>query len=346
MIKLFVFITVIISLGILLIIARKFNSSEYQKTILQNTENISVVLDWTPNTNHTGLYVAIANNYFREENLEVKILPFSQNVSPDVLVSSGKADIGIGAVEGVVSDAVLGAPVVSIASITAHNTSALMVLESSGIKRPKDLSGKIYGGYGSPFEDAVVGQIIRKDGGNPNIKNITLTTEALKALETKKVDFIWGFLGWEEIQAKREGFNLKSFPVIDYGISDSYTPIYITSPKLIQEKPLLLKKFLKALSKGYNYAIENPKEAAKLLIAGNPEGTFPDEQLVFESQAYLSTKYKDNTEKWGFQKKEYWTDYSKFILGSGKLKDQNGKTVSTLDSSLLYSNDFLPDKTD
>src|SRR5438876_3052831 len=130
----------------------------------QKMTTMKLALDWTPNTNHTGIYVALAKGWYRDEGIDLKLLPYSSNVSPDVLVSSGKADVGISATEGVVADAAVGQPVVSIAAILQHNTSALVTLASSGLTRPRMLDGKTYGAFGAPYETAVVGEIIKQDG--------------------------------------------------------------------------------------------------------------------------------------------------------------------------------------
>src|SRR5216684_4020892 len=135
------------------------------KSPLKQLTSMNLALDWTPNTNHTGIYVALAQGWYRAEGIDLKLLPYSANVSPDVLVSTGKADVGVSSTEGIVADAAIGQPVVSIAAIIQHNTSALITLASSGLTRPRELDGKIYGAFGAPYETAVVGEIIKRDGG-------------------------------------------------------------------------------------------------------------------------------------------------------------------------------------
>src|SRR5881398_77893 len=176
----------------------------------QKMTTMNLALDWTPNTNHTGIYVALAQGWYRDEGINLQLLPYSANVSADVLVSSGKADVGISSTEGIVADAAVNQPVVSIAAIIQHNTSALVTLASSGLTRPAMLDGKIYGGFGAPYEGAVVGEIIKKDGGKGVFRNVTLSVDAMDALKAHRVDFVWIFEGWEGIQAAREGVKLNT----------------------------------------------------------------------------------------------------------------------------------------
>lgn len=302
---------------------------------------VSLAFDWTPNTNHTGIYVALSQKWYEEEGIELKILPYSDAVSPDVLVHAGKVDVGISSTEAITADAASGAPVVSIAAIIAHNTSALAVLQSSGISRPAQLEGKVYGGYGASFEEPVIGTIIKSDGGTGAFKNVTLGVEALEALKSKRIDFSWIFLAWQGVEAGREGLEIVTFPIGSYGIPDYSTPNLITSPETLEKKRDLLKKFMRATARGYEYARTHPRESAQILIDAVPPGTFPDTGLVFESQEYLSPRYADQGKKWGLQTPESWRAYPKFMLDNKSVFDAEGKPVTTIDFDALYTNGLL-----
>src|SRR2546421_2168073 len=310
----------------------------------QKMTTMKLALDWTPNTNHTGVYVALKKGWYRDEGINLQLLPYSANVSSDVLVSSGKADVGISSTEGIVADAAVGQPAVSIAAIIQHNTSALVTLASSVLNRPRDLDGKIYGGFGAPYESAVVGEIIQKDGGKGQFKNVTLSVDAMQALESHRIDFVWVFEGWEVIQANRAGVKLNVFPITNYGVADYYTPNLITSPNEIKQKPALLHKFMAATDCGYEYARTHAHESAQMLINEanrTAPGTFPDTGLVFASQAFLSPRYADSGRKWGWQDRAPWHGYSQFILNSGGVDDASGKPIHSLNFDVMYTNQFL-----
>ena len=303
---------------------------------------MKLALDWTPNTNHTGIYVAQQMGWYRDEGINLQIVPYSDSVSPDVLVSSGKVDVGISSTEGIVADAAVGQPVVSIAAIIQHNTSALVTLASSGINSPKQLDGKIYGGFGAPYEQAVVSAIIKNAGGTGNFKNVTLSIDAMQALESHRVDFAWVFEGWEVIQAQRQGYKLNVFPITSFGIPDYYTPNIITSPQEIKDKPGLLKRFMAATAKGYEYAMQHPNQSGKMLIDGTPAGTFPDTGLVYASQKFLSAHYVDAGRQWGWQDASAWQGYPEFMLKNGAIQNAAGKPLTSMNFSALYTNEFMP----
>jgi ABC-type nitrate/sulfonate/bicarbonate transport system substrate-binding protein len=319
--------------------------STLSKAAPKQLTSMSLALDWTPNTNHTGIYVALAQKWYQAEGIDLHLLPYSASVSPDVLVATGKADVGISSTEGIVADAAVGQPVVSIAAIIQHNTSALVSLASSGLTRPRDFDGKTYGGFGAPYESAVVGEIIQRDGGKGHFTNITLSVDAMQALESRHIDFVWVFEGWEVIQAQRSGVKLNVFPITNYGVADYYTPNIITSPTDIKQKPDLLRRFMLATTCGYEYARAHPRQAAQMLIdkanQDNP-GTLPDAGLVNASQDFLSSRYADPGRKWGWQDKAPWHSYPQFILDSNGILDANNKPVHSMNFDALWTNEFLP----
>jgi ABC-type nitrate/sulfonate/bicarbonate transport system substrate-binding protein len=302
---------------------------------------LSLALDWTPNTNHTGIYVALHKGWYKAAGITVKLLPYSSSVTADQLVSSGKADLGISSTEQIVADTGAGAPVVSVAAIVAHNTSVLAVLKSSGITSPRQLAGKIYGGFGSPFETPEIGAVIRHAGGNDSFKNVTLGVDPLEALRTKQVDFVWVFSGWEVIQAQREGLALTTFPISSYGVPDYSTPNIISSRTVIADKKALLQKFMSATTRGYDYARAHPASAAQILLGSVPPGTFPDPGLVTQSQAYLSAHYQDPGKAWGVQTNASWVNYTNFMLANHGVFNASGKPITALNASALYTNEFL-----
>jgi ABC-type nitrate/sulfonate/bicarbonate transport system substrate-binding protein len=291
-----------------------------------------LAFDWTPNTNHTGVYVALAKGWYQDQGLDLKILPYSPNVSSSVLVTSEKADVGVSFIEDVVGETAKNNPIVSIGAILQHNTSGLIVLKDSGINRPRDLDGKIYGGYGSPFENPIISQIIKKDGGIGDFKNVVLDIGAMQALESKRIDFVWVFSGWEVVQARLDGLKFNFFPLTQYGIPDSPTVVFVVTPNKIKSSPKLLKKFMTATAQGYEYARLFPKESAQILINSAPKDTFPNPKLVFASQDFMSKNYADKKRQWGIQDIKSWTGYPQFILDS--------KTV--IDFNSLFTNKFLP----
>jgi ABC-type nitrate/sulfonate/bicarbonate transport system substrate-binding protein len=305
---------------------------------------VSIALDWVPNTNHTGVYVAQQQGWYAAEGLDVTVLPYSQGNAPDVQVAAGKADFGVSFEEAVTVARAAGRPVVSVAAVIQKSTSALVTLKDSGLDRPSKLAGKRYAGFGAPFEQPVIEAVIACDGAQNNkFETITTNVFGFPALQAKQADFVWIFMGWEGIAAKRQNVELNAFPPTSFCVPNYYTPVIITNEKLIKEKPDLVRRFMRATARGYEYAISNPAEAADLLVKAAPPGSFPDPGLVKDSAQFLAPKYKEGKTRWGEQDLQVWTDYPKFMIKSGRLKDGKGETVTKdLDYAKFFTNDFLP----
>ena len=296
-------------------------------------EKVKVVLDWTPNTNHTGLYVAQSKGYFAEEGLDVEIM-LPGEAGADQLVASGQAEFGISYQESITEARIQGVPIVSIAAIIQHNTSGFASPKEKNIISPKDFEGKTYGGWGAPLEKAVLDSLMSEVGANVekvNILNIG-DTDFFTAVK-RDIDFAWIYYGWTGVEAELRGESINIVYLTDYSEKlDYYTPVLATSEKNIEKNPDLVRKFVSAVSKGYLFAIEKPEEAAEILIKAVPE---LDPELVKESQRWLANKYQDDAPKWGHQKLEVWENYGDWMYERGLL-DQR------LDAEKAFTNEFLP----
>ncbi|HEX8996249.1 MAG TPA: ABC transporter substrate-binding protein [Ktedonobacterales bacterium] len=305
---------------------------------------VSLALDWTPNTNHTGIYAAIENGYYKQQGIDLTLTPYSSQVAPEQLVTTGKADFAISFPEALTTLRAQGQPLVSVASIIESNTSALISLKSSGLDTVASLAGKRYAGFGAPYEQPVVSQVLSCGGAtNPTFLNITTSLDPVEALKSKQFDFAWVYEGWEVIQAQREGLQVNVFPLVDYCMPDYSSPVIVTSQSMIQQHPDVIKRFLAATSQGYTYAIQHPKDAASLLIKGAPKGTFDDTGLVYASQDYLSPRYAEGATCWGYQTLAKWTNYPRFMYDHHAIQDANGNAITTPpDYAAAFTNNFLP----
>ncbi|HWI49698.1 MAG TPA: ABC transporter substrate-binding protein [Rummeliibacillus sp.] len=296
-------------------------------------KKVTVVLDWTPNTNHTGLYVAKEKGFFKEQGLDVDIIQ-PGDTGADQLVATGKADFGVSYQEGITQARVQGVPLVSIAAIIQHNTSGFASPIAKNIKTPKDFEGKTYGGWGSPVEKAVIDSLMKKE--NADVKKVDIINAGdadYFTMVKKDVDFAWIYYGWTGIEAELRGEKLNMMYLTDYSKKlDYYTPVLATNEKMIQNDPETVKAFVKAASQGYQYAIKNPDKAADILIKAAPD---LNKKLVKKSQEWLADKYQDDAKQWGEQKLEVWENYANWMSDNKLLE---GK----FDAKKAFTNEFLP----
>ncbi|HEY1389686.1 MAG TPA: ABC transporter substrate-binding protein [Ktedonobacterales bacterium] len=305
---------------------------------------VSLALDWTPNTNHTGIYVAMQKGYYRQNGIDLTLTPYSSSVYPEQLVGAGKAEFGISFPESVTTFRAQNVPIVSVGAIIEHNTSALITLKSSGLDSVAKLAGKRYAGFGGAYEQPVISQMLSCAGApSADFQNVTTQLDPIAALKSGQFDFAWVYMGWEGIEAQQQGVALNVFPLTDYCIPDYSSPVVITNQQFIQQHPDVIKRFMKATAEGYEYAIQHPDDAAKLLIDAAPKGSFDDTQLVLKSQAYLSPLYAPGEKCWGTQSLAAWTNYPRFMFNHHAIQDANGNPITTQpDYGAAFTNQFLP----
>ncbi len=294
------------------------------------------MLDWVPNTNHTGLYVAQERGYYKEQGLSVEILPLAEGGSVEQIVGNGKVQFAISSSESLAKARSEGIPIVSIAPIIQHDTSGFASLKKANIARPKDFEGKKYGSFGSPTEKALIGKLMQVDGGDVSkVEFIEIGDADFLTLAAKgQVDFAWVFEGWEVIDGKLRGLDLNYLPLTNYkqAIPDYYTPIFITNEAMTQKSGDVVKKFLAATSKGYNDAIADPKGTGDILAKATPETS---KDLIQQSQAYLVKQYKADAPRWGDQKPEVWQAFGAFMTDQKLL-------AKPFDPTTAYTTAFLP----
>ncbi len=297
--------------------------------------DVTVGLDWTPNTNHTGLYVARDKGYYREAALNVEIVQAQEGGTVEQLVAAGRLDFGISYQEGVTQARVEGLPIVSVAAVIQHNTSGFASRADLGIKTPKDFEGKKYGAYGSPVERAVIQGLMECAGADvEKVEFVDIgSTDFFVATERGDVDFAWIFQGWTGMEAEGRGVALNTVMMNGLNcVPDYYTPVLITSEKLIAERPGLVRDVVQATAQGYLYAIDSPDEAADLLLAAAPE---LDADLVRRSQRYLATQYQAEAPRWGEQKQEIWRGYAQWMADRQLI-------ASMIEPEKAFTNQFLP----
>ena len=303
-----------------------------------DSNKVTLMLNWTPNTQHSGIYIAKEKGWYKDAGIDLQIVePASGGV--EAVVGEGKADFGISVQESVIPARAEGIPIVSIGAILQHNDSSLMSLVSGKIGRPKDLEGKTYGGFGGALETQIISKLVACDGGDPKkVKFVDVgNVDYLAGMEAGKFDVVWVFEGWDVLRASKiEKKLVRSIVFKDWlkCIPDWYTPVMITSESMIKKNPDLVKRFMEVTARGYALAGQESLTSSEALTTGAPE---IDQQLITESAAYHLGKYVDKGRSWGLQDLAIWTDFSKFLKEAG-LFDKD------VDVSKAFTNDFIPKK--
>lgn len=301
------------------------------------SEEITFVLDWTPNTNHTGLYVALEKGWFREAGIDTVTVVQPPENGAEVLVASGGAQFGVSFQDSMAPALAQDLPITAVAAVIQHNTSGIISRAGEGMDSPKGLEGKKYATWDMAVEKATIESVMQADGGDfSKVQMIPSTvTDEVSALRSNSVDAIWVFYAWAGIACETAGLDTDYFAFADIDPAfDFYTPVIIADNDFLAAKPETAKAFLSALSRGYEFAMENPREAADILMKHAPE-LQANAELVYASQEYLATRYQDDAARWGEINAERWGAYFSWL-------NAEGLTEKPLDVTVGFTNNYLP----
>ncbi len=315
-------------------------NSAKKKSDSSSLKQITVCLDWTPNTNHTGLYTAIDKGYFKKQGLKVKVVQPSDDGAAQI-VGSGKAQFGVDAQDTMASGLVgkNRVPITAVAAILQHNTSGIISRKEDGITSPKGMMNHKYATWDLPIEKAMLKTLVEQEGGDfSKVKLIPSTvTDEASALKKKSVDYIWVFNGWATIACRQAGLKVNFWYFKDLNKTfDYYTPVYIANTDYLKKNPKQAKAFMKALSEGYSYAAKHPKESADILLKHNKE-LRSNKKLVYASQKYLSKQYIADAKQWGYIDPARWNRFYSWL-------NQNKLTKQALKKNQGFTDAYLPAK--
>lgn len=325
--------TITLCIGMTACGSAETTDSDSTADAVSELKDVTLVLDYVPNTNHTGFYVAEELRYFEEEGLNVTIIEPGDN-DPTTLCAVGKAEFAVTYQENVTyartaSDPL---PISAIATIVQHNTSGFISRAEDNIQSPEDFEGKVYAGWQAPSEEAVLQAVMTAAGADfSQLTMVGATGSGIESMENG-IDIQWEFEGWAVLNDRMNGYDINYIPVKDLDERlDYYTPVIITNEDMIENDAETIQAFMNAVRKGYEYAIANPQEAAEILYEVIPD---TDMEFLVESQRFLSEQYSLDSDTWGLMKDEVWDNYTEFMYEYGLIEE-------TIPASEQYTNEFI-----
>lgn len=307
---------------------------------------IRLALDWTPTTLHTGFYVALANGAYEKAGIDLRIsTPETDRyrTTPAQQLVRGSAELAIMPSESVVghhaNDA--NSRLVAVATLLARDASALVTLKQKRLDRPQHLDGKVYASYGARFEDDIIRQIIRNDGGRGQLVSYKPERFSIwNTLLTNEADATWIFLPWEGIDALIRDVQLNQFLLEEYEVPYGYSPLLVTNRAWAMANADALRRFLAVTATGYQFGVAHPEEAAQLLAQTANHPTLADPEFVELSQQAAANYYLQ-TNQWGFMRREVWNAFVNWLLRHDLVIDRLGDKVQHMDIDALFTNQFL-----
>lgn len=307
------------------------------KSAPKSARKITFCLDYTPNTNHTGIYVAQAKGYFKDEGLTVKVVQPADGTA-EAMIGSGQAQMGVSYQDYIANALSSKNPVAieAVAAIIQHNTSGIMSRKADGITSAKKMEGHTYATWSMPVEQATIKQVMESDGGDfDKLKMVPYEVDdEVAGLKANMFDCVWVYEGWAVQNAKVQHYDVNYFSFVDMDkVFDFYTPVIAANDDFAKKYPDVVKAFVRAAKRGYEYAIKHPKDAGDILLDAAPELSG---DLVQASAKYLADQYQADAKSWGVIDKSRWNAYFEWLndknLVENKLDVNSGWTMDYLEA--------------
>ena len=307
------------------------------KSAPKSARKITFCLDYTPNTNHTGIYVAQAKGYFKDEGLTVKVVQPADGTA-EAMIGSGQAQMGVSYQDYIANALSSKNPVAieAVAAIIQHNTSGIMSRKADGITSAKKMEGHTYATWSMPVEQATIKQVMESDGGDfDKLKMVPYEVDdEVAGLKANMFDCVWVYEGWAVQNAKVQHYDVNYFSFVSMDkVFDFYTPVIAANDDFAKKYPDVVKAFVRAAKRGYEYAIKHPKAAGDILLDAAPELSA---DLVQASAKYLADQYQADAKSWGVIDKSRWDAYFKWLndknLVENKLDVNSGWTMDYLEA--------------
>lgn len=301
-------------------------------------QTLRIALDFYANVDYLGIYVAISKGYFAKEHIKADIIPYASTPA-ETLLAANKTDLAMTYPPNIPANRASGLKYEAVAGVTEVNTIALAVLASSKFKNVAQLSGQLYGGFGTPSDPAIITAIFKKAGvKHPVFDQVTLTTAAYTALAAKRVAYTTVFGGIDDVTAELEGVKIRDFPDKDYlGATMSFPDdAFVATNQEITHNTSLLRRGLAALSEGYTFAADHPAQAEQILIQDNETALGHSKNIVVATgNATAKTFLIDG--KWGRMNANMFSGVTKLLKAYGTIKGTPPPATDDFTNSLLPS---------
>jgi NitT/TauT family transport system substrate-binding protein/putative hydroxymethylpyrimidine transport system substrate-binding protein len=231
----------------------------------------TVVLDFTPNAVHSGIYAAQANGIYRGAGIDLEVRQPGESTDAPKLLAAGRTEFAILDIHDLGIARERGLDLVGVMPIVQRPLAAVLARGDGPVRRPRDLAGHSVGVTGLPSDEAVVDSEVSADGGDPGaVDEVTIGFNAVASLAAGKVDAATGFWNAEGVALRRQGVPIRVFKVDEYGAPPYPELILTTTQRLLRDDPELVRSMVKATAGGYALTVHRPEQALADLLAANP----------------------------------------------------------------------------
>ncbi|HEU4735699.1 MAG TPA: ABC transporter substrate-binding protein [Solirubrobacterales bacterium] len=330
-------IPAVLAIALLALAAGLAACGEKSEDVTGETEALTLTLDFYPNPDHAGVYMAQKLGYFEEAGLDVEIQTPSDPAAPMKLLAAGRSDLAISYEPEVVLANEQGLDVEAVAAIVNRPLTSMIWLKKSGIGGIAGLRGKTIATAGIPYQDAYLATILARAKLKPaDVKTVNVGFGLLPALLSGRAEaMLGGFSNVEGVDLRLRGAEPVVTPVDELGVPTYDELVLVARRKQLAEDPEAIRLFIAALARGTAAAASNPQAAAKALLEANPD---LDPKLTkAELAVTLPLLYPSpgGDEPYGYMAPGRWREFSGWMRDN-ELIDGLPATPE------LLSNDYLP----
>jgi putative hydroxymethylpyrimidine transport system substrate-binding protein len=234
-------------------------------------DGATLVLDFTPNAAHAGIYAARADGLYQREGLDVSIREPGESTDAPKLLEAGRADFAILDIHDLGIARERGLDLVGLMPIVNAPLASVIARGDGPVRRPRDLEGRTVGVTGLPSDEAVVDSEVSADGGDPaRVHRVTIGFNAVASLAAGKVDAATGFWNAEGVALRRRGVPIRVFRVDEYGAPRYPELVLAATRSTVEGRSGLVDAMVRATRRGYRRAVHRPGKALAALLAASP----------------------------------------------------------------------------
>ncbi len=288
----------------------------WRSAAAQEPTPVTLALDWYPNANHAGIYLAQAQNLFSAAGVTPEIYTPADPTTVLQTVGAGRDDFGISYQTEVLLARAQGVPVVSVAAIVQVPLVVMMTLTERGISRPADLRGRSIGTTGLASDEALLSTILQADGvGLGDVEIVNVGYDLLPAIASGRVDAVTGtYWNHETLIADREGYDVSLLRFEDWGVPAFYELVLVASEETVAQRPEIVTAMVAAMGAGYIAAAADSAAALAALSAASPDLDVELETLAIPLSA---PTWVDANGEFGVQTAERWDAYGGWMVANG-----------------------------
>jgi putative hydroxymethylpyrimidine transport system substrate-binding protein len=245
----------------------------------EDAHPVTLALDFTPNAVHAPIYAAVREGYDRERGVSIRIRPPGSAPDSLKLLASGRADMAVLDIHDLGLARERGQDFVGVGALVQRPLAA--IIARAGIRRPRELEGKLVGVSGLPSDPAVLRAVVEGDGGNfAKVKRLTIGFSAVPSLIQRRVDAVPAFWNAEGVVLKRRGVPVREFRVDDYGAPRYPEVVLFTTRETLERRRELVDAVVGALKEGTEEVLRAPEPAVREIArAGGAEPALVRAQL-------------------------------------------------------------------